>query len=304
MSLSYNEAVDVLSQYSSTHRVASTSALSKKAELARLQSELESAVLAGASQSVLNEKASTVQAQQELVNTSTLYLRVLNKSKQSAQNVVNNACGVGSTTPVSNPFVGSTGPTGPVGPTGPASSVGTLGPTGPVGATGPAGSVGTVGPTGPAGATGPAGPAGATGPQPSSFASGVQVSALSEYLPTASVSGNTVTVDYSVSSCFFTSAAFTSNITLQVTNLPYSTQGAVYGVSLIYAPTSSKYYVSTLKYSTTTSGYTTATLLYNGASSNVSTTLTAANTYCVQQFNVLNSGGTVVALTSLSGFAA
>lgn len=157
-----------------------------------------------------------------------------------------------------------------------------------------------LGPTGPVGVAGPLGP---TGPQLSSFTSGIKISALSEAVYPASVSGNTITLDYGQASCFFTNAVFTGNTTIQIINVPYTTPNAIYSVTLIYPPTSNKYYGSTLKVSTSSSGLVTASNYTLGASANVVTSMANAYTYAVHQINIVNSAGTIVYLSSINGYA-
>jgi hypothetical protein len=118
---------------------------------------------------------------------------------------------------------GATGATGPQGLIGPAGATGTTGPqgligpagatgaTGPQGLTGPAGATGATGPQGligPAGATGATGPRGLTGPAGATGATGT---AINEY------------------AFFYNDVEVTIPVTTEVTTLPLSSNGIVFG---------------------------------------------------------------------------
>lgn len=297
----YAQAKDILTGYSSTYRTSVTGVISKQITLSTLKADLQSTIDSGAAQSEITTKAEAVAAQESSIDSDLLYIKTLNASKRNAQTVVNANCGITDGGSVTNPFIGMTGPQGiqgAQGPTGPVST--TPGPTGAAstvqGPTGSQGLQGVQGPTGPAG--GPTGPTG-----PSSFSSGVEIASISEVVVPATVSTNTVTIDYSLGSVFFTNATFTNNITLNISNIPYTTVDDCYNVVLIYPPTSNKYYPATLQLSLNSSGHTGVAQKYNGGSSNISTTLGAANTYAVYQLSVINSASTLVYLASISGFA-
>jgi hypothetical protein len=103
---------------------------------------------------------------------------------------------------------GVTGATGPQGLIGPAGSTGATGPRGLIGPAGATGATGPQGLIGPAGATGATGPRGLTGPAGATGATGT---AINEY------------------AFFYNDVEVTIPVTTEVTTLPLSSNGIVFG---------------------------------------------------------------------------
>lgn len=265
MSYTLQQAKDVLAGYNTTYSTALMNTNNLQKQLNALRNTLNNVITSNADTATITAANVAMNNKLAELNTSLTYAKTLNIAKKNAQSVVNVANNISSISgPTENPFIGATGIQGPQGPQGP------------------------IGPT---------------GPQLSSFNAGIKISALSEVVVPATVSGNTITLDYSLASCFFTNATFTSNMTINVVNVPYTTANAIYSVTLIYPPTSNKYYGATLQVSTTTSGLVTANDYTLGAAANVASSMASANTYAVHQINIVNSAGTIIYLSSINGYA-
>lgn len=271
MSLSLQDAKDVLSSYKTNYRIKSAEIIQKKKELQNLKETLELAVSTGATQEIVSAAAAAVTSKEDDITTEVAFLKLMNTSKQNARTVLYTNNGIQETGSTTNPFVVTT-----------ASDERTKYQTTGTNSTSFTSSVGITGAL--------------------SVSDLLSVKMMSEkFYHAGTLTSNTMTMNYNNGAvCLVIPMDNASNIALQVTNIPTGTSYITYNIAIIFQTntgTNKQTYCNAI-----TVNDTSLNMRFSGGSSAISV---SSATWIIQTFSILFGGNTttpVYCLTSVSSY--